>query len=56
MLLYSPLNPQTNATPITNTVDIRFASAPTQTMEPSIILLTTFNISSTLQDMIDSFV
>lgn len=56
MLLYSPLNPQPNATPITNTVDIRFASVLTQTMEPSIIQLTTFNIYSTLQDMIDSFI
>lgn len=56
MLLYSPLNSQPNATPITNTVDIRFASVLTQTMEPSIIQLTTFNIYSTLQDMTDSFV
>jgi len=56
MFLYSPLTHQPNTTPITNTVDTRFTSILTQTIAPSIIPLTTFNIYSALQDMIDSFI
>jgi hypothetical protein len=56
MLLYSHLTHQPNTTPITNTVDTRFTSILTQTIAPSIIPLTTFNIYSALQDMIDSFI